>query len=63
MNRLSAEWWERVEKEALRRSLMRVARLRDQLTEGGRMYGETPLSPEMAESMVRTQMNAPMGGI
>ena len=65
MNPLSATYRERVEKEALLRELKRTARLRDQLTEDGRLYGEEPLSPEMTESMARTAMQppAPMGGI
>jgi len=50
-NRLSAEYWEAVQHEALLRFLRDVERQRDMLTEGGRMYGEIKITPELAAQL------------
>jgi len=59
MNRLSAEYWKRVEHEAALRWLQTVARLRDEATEGGYKYGEVKLSPELAAAMMEVNMAGP----
>jgi hypothetical protein len=50
-NRLSAEYWEDVEKEAKLLVLTRLERIRDMVTEGGRMFGEIPITPEIAAQL------------
>lgn len=43
MNRLSAEYMEKIEKIVMLRIARRIEALRDQATEGGRFYGQTKL--------------------
>jgi len=50
-NRLSAEYWEAVEHEAKLQALTWLENLVKMLTEGGRMYGEIPISPEIASRL------------
>ena len=50
-NRLSAEYVERVEHKAKLQALKRLERLRDLMTEGGRMFGEIPVTPEIAAQL------------
>jgi len=50
-NRLSREYWEAVEHEAVLRYLKNVERTRDMLLEGGRMYGEIEITPEIAAQL------------
>ena len=58
-NRLSAEYRERVEREAILRWAQVVARIRDEATEGGRKYGEVKVSPQMAMAMAAVEMEQP----
>jgi hypothetical protein len=65
-NRLSAEYWERVEHEAVLRYLKKVERTRDMLLEGGRMYGEIPVTPEIAAQLAAMPPEpppAPIGAV
>jgi len=50
-NRLSAEYVELVEHEAKLQVLRRLERLRDLMLEGGRMFGEIPVTPEIAAQL------------
>ena len=58
-NRLSREYWERVEHEAVLRYLKKVERTRDMLLEGGRMYGEIFVTPEMAAQLAALEAMTP----
>jgi len=50
-NRLGREYWEEVEKEAKLLVLTRLERIRDGITEGGRMFGEIEITPEIAAQL------------
>jgi len=62
-NRLSADYWDRIEKQAKLRVLTRLERLRDMLTEGGRMYGEIKVTPELAAQLAAMPPEPPAAPI
>lgn len=50
MNRVSANYWDRRQHIVALYALQRLAKFRDMVTEGGRMYGQVKLSKGMQQA-------------
>lgn len=59
MNRLSAEYWDRIQRTVMLRILTTIAAERDEATEGGRQYDEVKVSPELEQAMMNVEQAAP----